>query len=178
MVMAAPGRDPYATLGVSPGASDDELHAAYRRLVQIHHPDHNDGSAESARRFEEIQDAYARIRQLRANARPADPTPPHAEADADIEARLADIEREVRKAHAARERARRAAAKAAAGDSGRPSDEQLGYVTTDDSLAKILSDARSELSERFAESREHPARRRVTDLIDELTAKLQGQGHK
>ncbi|MGO9883725.1 MAG: J domain-containing protein, partial [Solirubrobacteraceae bacterium] len=58
--------DPYATLGVSPGASDAELRAAYRRLVQLHHPDHNGGSAESALRFEEVQNAYARVRQLRA----------------------------------------------------------------------------------------------------------------
>jgi curved DNA-binding protein CbpA len=176
--MPAPRRDPYAILGVSPGASDDQLHAAYRRLVQIHHPDHNDGSAESARRFEEIQGAYARIRQLRANARPDDPTPPQRAADPEVEARLADIERELRHAHAARERARRAAATAAASGRRRPSDEQLGYVTTDDSLAKILVDARTELSERFAEAREHPAGRRVAELIDELTAKLQGWEHK
>ena len=36
---------------------DDELHAAYRHLVQLHHPDHNNGSPESARRFEAVQEA-------------------------------------------------------------------------------------------------------------------------
>src|SRR5256885_11061052 len=54
-----PTPDPYATLGLSPSATDAELRAAYRRLVQLHHPDHNGGSAESARRFEAGQGAYA-----------------------------------------------------------------------------------------------------------------------
>ncbi|MGB0093634.1 MAG: J domain-containing protein, partial [Solirubrobacteraceae bacterium] len=59
-------RDPYQTLGVGPTVSDRELRSAYRRLVLLHHPDHNGGSAESARRFEEIQEAYAQVTRLRA----------------------------------------------------------------------------------------------------------------
>jgi curved DNA-binding protein CbpA len=161
---------------VGPGASDDQVQAAYRRLVQIHHPDHNDGSVESTRRFEEIQDAYARVRRLRAGARSGGRAAEYASASPDLDARLEELEREVRKAHAARERARRAAAQAAAASTRRPSDEELGYVATDDSLAKILADARSELSDRLSEVREHPAGRRVTDLIDELAAKLRGEG--
>jgi curved DNA-binding protein CbpA len=180
--MAGPSPDPYQTLGISPGASDDELHAAYRRMVQLHHPDHNRGSAESARRFEAVQEAYTQIRSLR-QARPssrsprAEPRPakPRAATDPGVESRLADLERELRQAHLARERARRAAARAAAQRPQRPSDEELGYVSTDDSFSKILTDAAAELSDRFSEAREHPAARRVSDLIDELGSKLTGE---
>jgi molecular chaperone DnaJ len=174
MAMASPSRDPYAVLEVSPDASDDQLHAAYRRLVQIHHPDHNDGSLESTRRFEEIQDAYARIRKLRASSGTDDRPARHGPADPEVETRLADLERELRRAQAARDRARRAAAEAEAPADRRPSDEELGYVASDDSLAKILADARSELSDRLTEARDHPVGRRVTALIDELAAKLKG----
>lgn len=59
-------RDPYEVLGVSPAAAENELRAAYRKLVQRHHPDHNDGSPESARKFEQVQEAYARVREMRA----------------------------------------------------------------------------------------------------------------
>lgn len=172
--MAAPVGDPYAILGVSPGASDRELQAAYRRLAQAHHPDHNQGSAESARRFEEIQEAYARVRILRAGARAKDsPTDP------DVETRLADLERELREAQEARERARRAAAQAAARAAPeRPSDEELGYVTTNDSFGKILADARSELAGRFAEAHEESAGERVADFLDELAAKLRRGGSR
>ncbi len=69
----AAASDPYKVLGISAEASEDQLRDAYRRLVRIHHPDHNQGSAESARRFEQIQEAYARIRSLRAHARPLSP---------------------------------------------------------------------------------------------------------
>ena len=170
--LPASGHDPYQTLGVKPGVSDEELHHAYRRLVQLHHPDHNDGSPEAARRFEEIQDAYARIRGLREETeRPAPPPRTAASVDPEAEARLADLQRGVREAHLARERARRAAREAAARTERRPSDEELGYVTTDDSFSKLLADARAELSERFAEACEHPATRRVADLIDELASK-------
>src|SRR5207302_9776688 len=102
--MAARDLDPYGTLGVSAGVSDAELRKAYRRLVQLHHPDHNSGSAESEQRFESIQAAYAQIRELRAGAPHGhrQPPPPPG-ADPHVEARLADLERQLREAHAARE---------------------------------------------------------------------------
>src|SRR5437763_16986774 len=63
-----PNRDPYQVLGVSPGASDADVRTAYRKLVKLHHPDHNNGSEESEQRFEEVQDAYARVVELRKGA--------------------------------------------------------------------------------------------------------------
>jgi curved DNA-binding protein CbpA len=165
VAMAQRGGDPYFTLGVRPGASDQEVRGAYRRLVQLHHPDHNGGSAESARRFEEVQEAYAEIRQLRARSPRAGATPPPPAApDPDLEARLAGMERDLREAHVARERARRAAAEVAARERRRPTDEELGYIKTDDSLSKIFADARGQLSEQLADlfddAREEINRRR------------------
>jgi hypothetical protein len=61
--------DPYRTLGVSASVSDGELRRAYRRLVQLHHPDHNGGSVQSAERFALIQEAY--VTALKARRRPA-----------------------------------------------------------------------------------------------------------
>lgn len=54
---------PYDVLGVSPGASDKEIHSAYRKLVQEYHPDKvshlGKEIQETARRkFVEIQAAY------------------------------------------------------------------------------------------------------------------------
>jgi curved DNA-binding protein CbpA len=170
--MPSASGDPYAVLGVSPGVSDKELHAAYRRLVQLYHPDHNQGSVESARRFEEIQDAYARIRQVRGRPDSGDATSRQPSADPDVDARLADLERELRQAHEARERARRAAAVAEARTAERPSDEELGYVTTDDSFGKILADARAEFADRVSEGPDQPAGERIADLLDGLAAKL------
>src|SRR5437588_1380473 len=106
--MPASQADPYKTLGVDPGASDAELRAAYRRLVQLHHPDHNQGSSAAARRFEEVQDAYAQIARLRRMTLHVDQEAPRSTVDPEVESRLADIERQVREAHAARERARQA----------------------------------------------------------------------
>jgi molecular chaperone DnaJ len=188
--MSNSSRDPYATLGLSAAASDAEIRVAYRRLVKQHHPDHNGGSEASERRFEEVQEAYARIRELRqgasasgraqppprrdAGSRTAPPANPDAGArtapptDPDLEARMAALEQELRTAHEARERARRAAREASAATFRRPTDEELGYVTTDDSFTKILADARSELSDRLDGAREHPVARRVSDLIDDL----------
>jgi hypothetical protein len=96
------------------------------------------------------------------------------------------MEQELRAARDARERAAREAQRATeqtirdvremAGE--RPSDEELGYYSSDDSFAKILDDATTELSERFAEARDSEAGHRVSDLIDELTSKLTGERHK
>src|SRR3954463_812796 len=96
-------RDPYRVLGVAPGASSEDLHDAFRRLVKLHHPDRNGGSPESTRRFQEIQQAYDALRGKRQAAPRARP------ADSSVEARMRDLERELREAEAARERARRAA---------------------------------------------------------------------
>jgi curved DNA-binding protein CbpA len=178
-------RDPYQVLGVRANASDEEIRAAYRRLVQLHHPDHNNGSPESARRFEEVQEAYLRIRQLReTGAASRGRTGPPREPDPALDARLADLERQVRKAQErarreagrvvreaqrVREAAQRAARDATRSDRpGRPTDEELGYITTEDSFGKILSDARDELASRFSDAREHPAVKRVSDLIEGL----------
>ncbi|MFL5822278.1 MAG: J domain-containing protein [Solirubrobacteraceae bacterium] len=162
-----PTSDPYQVLGVSRTASDEEIRTAYRRLVQLHHPDHNNGSEESERRFEEVQDAYARVLKSRREA-PA----PGPSADPEVETRIADLERQVREAHAARERAQRAAQEAAAQTERRPSDEELGYVTTEDTLSQVLDDARSELAARFGEGGNRPTAARVADLLEELAAKL------
>lgn len=51
-------RDPYEVLGVSPGASDDEIKAAYRRLAKKYHPDLNGGSAEAEAKMKEVNEAY------------------------------------------------------------------------------------------------------------------------
>jgi curved DNA-binding protein CbpA len=179
--MAKSARDPYRALGVSADASDEELRVVYHRLVQLHHPDHNGGSPEAARRFEEIQDAYAQVRELRARAPrrppPSDPAPKAdstPKADPERDSRLADLERQVREAQAARERARRAAREAAE-QAPRPSDEELGYVSTDDSFLKIFADARSEIAARLAGARGSSATRRVSDLIDQLVSKVSGE---
>ena len=105
-------RDPYRTLGIAPTASAEELHDAYRRLVKLHHPDRNGGSAEATRRFQDIQAAYEEIGRLRA-ARPA-ATQPRPPADDSIAARMADLEREVREAQAARAAARPSGVRAVA----------------------------------------------------------------
>ncbi len=139
--------DPYEVLGVSPRASDAEIRAAYRRLVQLHHPDHNGGSLEAARRFEQVQDAYSAI--LASRREPPKPASPPVTGDPDLEARVADLERQVREAHAAREQARRAAREAAAHAAPRATDEELGYVTTEDSFGKVLADALDELAARL-----------------------------
>lgn len=157
--------DPYRTLGVSPSASDQEVRRAYRRLVQLHHPDHNNGSPESARRFEAVQEAYGQIVEMRKSKAAGSAPPPRAGShtqpppDPDIESRLAAMQRDLREAYAARKRAQEAAREAARGsDPRRPTDEELGYFKTDDSFSKIVSDARDGLS----------------DLLDELAGKLRG----
>lgn len=43
--------DPYATLGISRSASQDDIRAAYRKLAKLHHPDLNPGNAAAEEKF-------------------------------------------------------------------------------------------------------------------------------
>lgn len=54
--------DPYQVLGVSPGASDEEIKQAYRRLAKQYHPDRNPGDAEAARQMQRVNAAYEQIK--------------------------------------------------------------------------------------------------------------------
>merc|ERR1712110_536883 len=51
------GKDYYTVLGVSRGASDDEIKKAYRKLALKYHPDKNQ-SPGAEERFKEIGEAY------------------------------------------------------------------------------------------------------------------------
>src|SRR4051794_707020 len=73
----APNADPWRTLGLSPGATLDEIRRAYRRLAKINHPDAAGDAA--LPRFLAIQAAYEQLagpgRIRRVGARPG-PQPP------------------------------------------------------------------------------------------------------
>ena len=67
--------DPFAVLGVTPGASGEEVAAAYRRLAKRWHPDRARGQ-EATRRMAEINAAYDLVRSerwLERNGRAAPP---------------------------------------------------------------------------------------------------------
>lgn len=55
-------QDPYRILGVSPGASDDEIKKAYRELTKKYHPDLNPNDPEAAKKMNDINAAYDQIK--------------------------------------------------------------------------------------------------------------------
>ena len=54
--------DPYKVLGLDRNASDEDVKKAYRRLAKKYHPDLNPGDGEAARKMQEVNDAYERIK--------------------------------------------------------------------------------------------------------------------
>ncbi|HEX8117193.1 MAG TPA: J domain-containing protein [Pyrinomonadaceae bacterium] len=56
--MAVKTRDYYEVLGVSRGATEEQVKAAYRKLARKFHPDLNPGDRAAEERFKELQEAY------------------------------------------------------------------------------------------------------------------------
>lgn len=54
--------NPYAELGLSPGASDEEVTKAYRRLAKKYHPDLNPNDKSAAEKMARINQAYDMIK--------------------------------------------------------------------------------------------------------------------
>ena len=60
--------DPYSVLGISRGATDDEIKKAYRALSRKYHPDaniNNPNKDQAEAKFKEVQQAYQQIMQER-----------------------------------------------------------------------------------------------------------------
>ncbi len=55
-------RDYYEVLGISRGASDQDIKSAFRRLAKEYHPDRNPGDEEAEKVFKELNEAYEALK--------------------------------------------------------------------------------------------------------------------
>ncbi len=67
--MAENKRDYYEVLGVSKGASEDEIKRAYKKLARKYHPDMNPGDKEAEEKFKEVNEANEVLSDLEKKAR-------------------------------------------------------------------------------------------------------------
>lgn len=58
-----PPDDPHAVLGVAPGASTEEIRAAYKKKARANHPDARPDDPEAAEKFRRIREAYQKLRE-------------------------------------------------------------------------------------------------------------------
>lgn len=60
--------NPYEVLGVDPGATDDEVKKAYRKLSRQYHPDaniNNPNKEQAEEKFKQVQQAYQQVMKMR-----------------------------------------------------------------------------------------------------------------
>lgn len=55
--------DPFKILGLEPGASEEEIKKAYKKMALEHHPDRHPGDKEAEERFKEISGAYETLKK-------------------------------------------------------------------------------------------------------------------
>jgi curved DNA-binding protein CbpA len=149
------GVDPYAVLGVSRGAGEAEIHAAYRDAVRRTHPD----AGGSAAAFEAVQEAYealrdpARRRAWDAAAQPP-PRPRSRPASADMRTASTRMEDLLAESRRLEDEARRLAGMAPRhGGTASPADG------SGDSVAAILRDAGEQLRDAAGEGAREIRRR-------------------
>ena len=61
--------DPFAVLGLTSSATEDEIKSAYRKLAKKYHPDLNPGDKAAEEKMREVNEAYTRALQIKKTGR-------------------------------------------------------------------------------------------------------------
>ena len=75
--MAEQKRDYYEVLGISKGATEDEIKKAYRKMAKETHPDLHPGDETAAARFKEVNGISLAASSAAASGEDAEQTPTH-----------------------------------------------------------------------------------------------------